>query len=217
MTLHAENLSLTATTASLGPEKDRTYEGGVKATALDGKPALQAGYFQTEMINARVGDPTNPTAPQVLAGKERVRGAEIDASGYVTTGLELTAGYTHLDSVTLKSTNAASVGAPLINTAPNQANLWTVYEIGEIWKLGAGFNWLDRRPADIANTAHVPGYVTFDAMMSYRFDQHFAVQVSGYNLANRYYFTNSYFSSPVENHVAPGAGRTALLTATVNF
>ena len=36
------------------------------------------------MRNARVGDPTNPTAPQLLAGKERVRGFEADASGYVT-------------------------------------------------------------------------------------------------------------------------------------
>ncbi len=124
----AENLSLSAKTASLGPEKDRTFEVGVKSAALDGKLALQAGVFQTEMTNARVGDPTNPTAPQILAGKERVRGFETDAIGHLTDELEITAGYTYLHSETVASSDAASVGAPLLNTAPNQANTWLVYE-----------------------------------------------------------------------------------------
>jgi catecholate siderophore receptor len=213
----AENLSLSAKTASLGPEKDKTFEVGAKSTVLDGRLALQAGVFQTEMTNARVGDPTNPTAPQLLAGKERVRGFEADASGYLTEDLEITAGYTHLDSVTEESTDPASVGAPLLNTAPNQANMWLVYEFHEVWKMGAGVNYLSRRAADVDNTAHVPGYVTFDAMASYRLNSHLSVQLNGYNLANRYYYANSYFSSPVENHVIPGAGRTGLLTLSFAY
>ena len=213
----AESLTLSAATANLSPEKDRTFELGAKAQALDGRLALQAGVFQTEMINARVGDPTNPTAPQILAGKERVRGFEADAMGYVTDELEITAGYTHLSSVTLESTNAASVGAPLINTAPNAANTWLVYEFPSPWKVGAGFNYLDRRAADINNLAHVPGYVTFDAMAHYQVNKQLSVQLNGYNLANKYYYANSYYSSPVENHVVPGAGRYALLTVTAGF
>jgi catecholate siderophore receptor len=213
----AENLSLSAKTASLGPEKDKTFEVGAKSMVLGGRLALQAGVFQTEMSNARVGDPTNPTAPQLLAGKERVRGFEADASGYLTDDLEITAGYTHLDSVTVASTDPASVGAPLLNTAPNQANMWLVYEFHQVWKVGAGANYLSRRAADVDNTAHVPGYVTFDAMASYRLNPHLTIQLNGYNLANRYYYANSYFSSPVENHVVPGAGRTGLLTVSFAF
>ena len=213
----AENLSLSAKTASLGPEKDKTYEFGVKSVALNGRLALQAGVFQTEMTNARVGDPTNPTAPQILAGEERVRGFELDASGYLTDELEITAGFTHLDSETLKSSDPLSVGAPLLNTAPNQANLWLTYEFQEAWKVGAGANFLDRRAADIDNTAHVPSYVTFDAMVSYRLNKAISVQLNGYNLANKYYYANSYFSSPVENHVVPGAGRTGLLTVSFAY
>ncbi len=145
----AENLSLNAKTASLGPEKDRTFEAGVKSLVLNGRLALQAGVFQTEMTNARVGDPTNPTAPQILAGEERVRGFEADAIGHLTDELEITAGYTHLNSETLKSSDANSVGAPLLNTAPNQANLWLTYEFHSPWKAGLGVNYLDRRAADI--------------------------------------------------------------------
>ena len=208
----AENLSLSATTASLAPEKDRTFEVGAKSTALNGRLALQAGVFQTEITNARVGDPTNPTAPQLLAGEERVRGFEADAIGHITERLEVTTGYTHLDSRTVKSTDPNAVGAPLLNTAPNQANAWLVYEFHEPFKVGAGCNFLERRAADVDDTAHVPSYVTFDAMASYRINSHLAFQVNGYNLTNKYYFANSYFSAPVENHVVPGAGRTALLT-----
>jgi catecholate siderophore receptor len=213
----AENLSLSAKTASLGPEKDKTFEFGAKSNVLAGKLALQAGVFQTDMTNARVGDPTNPTAPQLLAGKERVRGFEADAIGYITDELEITAGYTHLNSQTLESTDPLSVGSPLLNTAPNQANLWLTYEFQVPLKLGAGLNWLDRRAADVDNTAHVPGYVTFDAMVGYQINKHFGVQLNGYNLANRYYYANSYFSSPVENHVLPGAGRTGLLTVSFAY
>jgi catecholate siderophore receptor len=213
----AENLSLSAKTASLGPEKDKTFEFGVKSAALDGRLALQADVFQTTMTNARVGDPANPTAPQILAGEERVRGFEADAIGYLTDALEVTAGYTHLDSETVRSTDPGSVGAPLQNTAPNQANLWLVYEFHEPWKVGLGSNYVSRRAADIDNTAHVPGYVTFDAMVSYRINPHVALQINGYNLANRYYFANSYFSSPAENHVVPGAGRTGLLTLSFAY
>jgi catecholate siderophore receptor len=213
----AENLSLNAKTASLGPEKDKTYEVGVKQQALDGKLNLQAGLFQTEMTNARVGDPTNPTAPQILAGKERVRGFEADAVGYITPQVEVTAGYTHLNSETLASSDPGSVGAPLLNTAANQANLWLVYEIEDAWKAGLGVNYLGRRAADIDNTAHVPGYVTYDAMLSYRINKFLSVQLNGYNLANKYYYANSYFSAPVENHVVPGAGRTGLLTVSFAY
>jgi catecholate siderophore receptor len=80
----------------------------------------------------------------------------------------------------VKSTDPAAVGAALLNTAPNQANAWLVYEFHDPLKLGAGFNFLDRRAADVDNTAHVPSYVTFDAMASYRINSHLALQVNGY-------------------------------------
>ncbi len=213
----AETLSLSAKTASLAPEKDKTYELGVKSQILGGRLAVQAGLFETDMNNARVGDPTNPTAPQLLAGEERVRGFEADAIGHLTPQIEVVAGYTHLESETVKSTDPASVGAPLLNVAPNQANLWLVYEFHSPWKIGAGANSLGRRAADVDDTAHVPGYVTYDAMVSYKINPHLSLQLNGYNLANTYYYANSYFSSPLENHVVPGAGRTLLLSLSVAY
>ncbi len=65
----AENLSLTAKTASLAPEKDRTFEFGAKSTALDGRLALQAGIFQTTMTNARVGDSDQSDGASATGGR----------------------------------------------------------------------------------------------------------------------------------------------------
>ena len=101
--------------------------------------------------------------------------------------------------------------------APNQANGWAVYEFDNGWKLGSGLNYMDRRVADTAGTAIVPSYLTWDAMISYRFSPHLSVQLNGYNLTNTLYFTNSYFSSPTENHVIPGPGRTVTVTVAGRF
>jgi catecholate siderophore receptor len=213
----AENLSLTAKTASLAPEKDRTFEVGAKGKVLNGRLSLQAAVFETRMNNARVGDPTNPANPQILAGEERVRGFEMDAIGQLTDKLEVVAGYTHLASKTVRSTDLASVGAPLLNVAPDQANLWLEYEATKAFEVAGGLNYLGRRAADVDATAHVPGYVTFDAMANYQLNRHIKLQINAYNLANKYYFANSYFSAAVENHVVPGAGRSVLGSVSFSY
>ena len=212
----AENLSLSARTVDLGPEKDHTFEFGAKTELLNGSLTASAALFRTEMVNVRVGDPTNPSL-QILAGTQRVDGLELGLAGYITPGWEVLAGYTHLISKTLKSTDPTQVGQPLQNTAPNQANLWTVYRLTPVIKVGGGINYLDRRPADVANSSFTPSYVTLDAMASLRVNDHLSLQVNATNLTDKYYFANSYFTKPVENHVLPGPGRTVTFTVAADF
>ena len=183
---------------------------------LAGKLSLTGAIFDTEMTNARVADPDNATL-QTLAGNLRVRGLELGVQGHLTDQWEVTAGYTFLDGRTVKSTAAANVGKPLQNTAPNQANIWTVYEFTEQLKVGTGINYLDERYADMAGLAHIPAYVTWDAMVSYDFSRHFRVQLNGTNLTDAYYYANSYYTSPIENHVVPGPGRTVTLTLAYQY
>jgi outer membrane receptor for ferric coprogen and ferric-rhodotorulic acid len=54
-------------------------------------------------------------------------------------------------------------------------------------------------------------------MAAYLVTEKFSLALNGTNLANTYYYTNSYFSSPMENHVVPGVGRTFLLTGVYSF
>jgi catecholate siderophore receptor len=211
----AENLSLSTGTANLSPEKDRTIEIGAKAAVLHERLSLTAAVFKTEMTNARVTDPVS-LAPS-LAGNLRVQGIEVGAAGHLTKNWEVLAGYTYLDARTVYSLIPGQVGHLLPNTAHNQANIWTVYEFSEDLKIGTGVNYLGRRAADAGGLAYIPGYVTLDGMVSYQINRHIGLQLNGYNLTDKYYFTNAYYSSAVENHVIPGAGRTVTLTATLKY
>jgi catecholate siderophore receptor len=212
----AEALSLTTKTADLGPVKAKTYEAGAKTNWLDGKLVTTAAVFRTEVDNAQTNDPENPTLT-VLNGDQRVDGLELGAQGYLTEHLEIIAGYTYLDGKTLSSGTTAFVGKALPNVARNAANLWAEYELTDAWEIGAGGNWLGARFADSGETATIPGYVVWNAMASYKLSRTVSLQLNVLNLTNKLYYDNSYYTSAAENHVYPGAGRTAKLTIRATF
>ncbi len=219
----AENLALAANNQALPPEKDRTFELGGKAQVWDGLLSLTAAVFTTEKTNARITDPLQP-ALQTLAGTEKVNGFEFGAQGRLTDHWEIIAGYTYLDPTAIGLV-AAGVHGPIPNTAHNQANLWTTYDFEGGFKIGGGLNYVGMRRAgtDIlvspghVITATVPGYVTLDAMVGYQVNDTFALQLNLYNLTDKYYFVNSYYTRPNENHAVPGPGRTFLLTAMASL
>jgi catecholate siderophore receptor len=212
----AEALSLTTKTADLGPVKAKTYEAGAKTNWLDGKLVTTAAVFRTEVDNAQTNDPENPTLT-VLNGDQRVDGLELGAQGYLTEHLEIIAGYTYLDGKTLSSGTTAFVGKALPNVARNAANLWAEYELTDAWEIGAGGNWLGARFADSGETATIPGYVVWNAMASFKLSRTVSLQLNVLNLTNKLYYDNSYYTSAAENHVYPGAGRTAKLTIRATF
>ena len=207
----AEALSLTTKTANLGPVKGKTYEVGTKDQLLEGLLLFTGALFHTVVDNAQTNDPENPGLT-VLNGDQRVNGLETQLTGYLTQHLEITAGYTYLDGKTLSSGTAAYVGQPLQNVAKNAANLWTEYEFTDQWEAGVGANWLDRRYADFGGKVTVPGYVVWNAMVSYKVTKDLALQLNGINLFNRLYWDAPYYTSAAENHVLPGAGRSAMLS-----
>ncbi len=212
----AEALTLTTKTADLGPVKAKTYEAGAKTGWLDGMFSTTVAVFHTQVDNAQTNDPENPTIT-TLNGNQRVEGIELGASGYLTKHWEVTAGYTYLDGKTLSSGTAAYVGQALPNVARNALNLWTEYELTDAWEVGVGGNWLGARFADSGQKATIPGYVVWNAMSSYKLSRSVSLQLNVFNLANKLYYDNSYYTSPSENHVFPGAGRTAKLTIRAAF
>ena len=212
----AEALALTTKTSNLGPVKARTYEAGAKAGVMNGTLTLTGALFHTQVDNAQTNDPENPTIT-TLNGNQRVNGAEIGASGYLTRQLEITAGYTYLDGRTTASGTAAYISKDLPNTAHNAMNLWGEYEFTEAFEFGVGGNWLGRRFGDYSESANIPGYVVWNAMASYRVNKLLHVQLNALNLTNRLYYDGSYYTSAAENHVIPGAGRSARLSIRLIF
>jgi catecholate siderophore receptor len=163
-----------------------------------------------------VTDPDHPTQ-LVLAGNQRVDGAELGLTGHLARKWEITAGYTYLDGKTVASTTSATVGRQLANVARNAVNLWTEYEFSDKFELGLGGNYLARRYADYAQQATMPGYVLVDAMAAWSPAPRLTFQVNVNNVFNTLAWQNSYYSSAAENHVIPVPGRTALFTAAIRY
>jgi catecholate siderophore receptor len=219
----AEALTLTTKLANLGPVKATTYEVGSKTGLFNGGLLLTGALFHTEVDNAQINDPENPGLT-VLQGNETVQGLELGASGHVGP-LELTAGYTYLDGKTSGAAGSTSAikynNVAIPNLARNAVNLWAEYYITEPWEVGLGFNYLDRRAANVVTTANpaafVPAYTVWSAMTSYRVNDKLTLQLNVINLFDALYYDSVYYTSAAENHTIPGAGRTFRFTVRANF
>ncbi|MGH8149208.1 MAG: TonB-dependent receptor [Steroidobacteraceae bacterium] len=207
----AEALTLSTKTADLGPEKAKTFEAGAKNSVLGGQLLLSAAVFQTEVDNAQTNDPENPNIT-LLAGDQRVDGLELDATGRIGPHWEITAGYTYLDGRTIASGTPAYVGKALPNVARDEIDLWAEYRFSNRWELGFGGNGFTHRYADSGEAADLPGYTVVNAMVSFQATQSLSFQLNGFNLLDKLYYQSPYYTSASENHVLPGAGRSASLT-----
>jgi catecholate siderophore receptor len=213
LSLISSSRSFSLNNAQLDPEKNRTYELGTKWGFLEQRLEVTGALFRLEKENARVPDPNNPVL-NILAGSQRVDGAELRAQGRLTSNWQVIAGYTYLDSdVTASANGAAPVGSPLMNTPKHAFTAWSVYQIGERVELGAGARGVSSQyTQNVPPIKTVPGFWTFDAMAKWAITPRLAAQVNVNNLLNRYYYDQLHFF-----HVVPGPGRTALVSLTARY
>lgn len=204
-------------TANLDPERNRSYEAGVKYAAGEGGHVLlNAALFRTDKTNARVNDPLSGVA-QVLDGEQRVNGFELGAQGNITPRLAVFGGYTYLDAKVRRSTNPAEVGGRFPNIAKNSFALLTTYKLVEGLTIGGQANYNSRKfaGANVAGSGSVPGYWRFDATAKASISSNVEVQVNVLNLTNKTYYDAIYRSSTPFAYVAPG--RSALATLRVKL
>jgi len=216
----AESLSLSAGTANLPPEQNKSYEFGTKWDLNQSRLHINSSWFRTTKENARESDPTNSLL-YVLAGTQRVSGVEADVRGRVTSRWELLASYAYLDSRVVNSKfYPGAIGYPLANVPKNTFDFWSTYRLPRRFELGAGTNYESSRnasstvPLDPTTLAvkQVPGYWVFNAMASRSIGEHVDVQVNVYNLANRYYYDELH-----PGHIVLGPGRSALFDVKFKF
>jgi len=217
----AESLSLSAANANLPPEKNLTYEAGTKWDLPHHLLSLRTAVFETNKTNAREPDPTNSLL-NVLAGNQRVRGAEIEVRGHLTSRWDILSSYAYLDGTVVSSNYyPASVGAQLANVPRNTANLWTEYHLPHNWaEVGVGTNFVDARTASstvpldptTGLVKEVPSYWVFNAMVKRKLNEHLDLQINVNNLANRYYYDELHPA-----HIVLGPGRSALIGLKFRF
>jgi catecholate siderophore receptor len=216
----AESLSLSASTASLPPEKNRTYEFGSKWDFPNSRLSLRAAVFQTTKLNAREPDPTNSLL-NVLAGTQRVNGAQVEVRARLTSRWDLLASYANLDGKLVSSGfYPAAIGAQLANVPRNTFNFWSTYRLPWRWETGLGGNYVSSRTASATApfdpitglVKEAPGYWVFNAMAKHRLTEHVDLQVNVNNIANRYYYDELHPA-----HVVLGPGRSALVGLKFKF
>ncbi|HEX4771688.1 MAG TPA: TonB-dependent siderophore receptor [Bryobacteraceae bacterium] len=216
----AETLALSAGTANLPPESNKTYEFGSKWSLLKNRLNVNGSWFRTEKENAREASPTNSLL-YVLAGKQRVSGFETDVRGHLTSRWDMLASYAYLDSRVVSSQfYPGAIGYPLANVPKNTFAFWNNYQAPHHFDFGLGTNYESSRnasstvPLDPTTglVKQVPGYWVFNAMASHPLGEHIDVQVNVYNLANRYYYDELH-----PGHIVLGPGRSALIDLKFKF
>lgn len=211
-----EYLIVAPSDQSLSPEKNDTLELGGKIKLFNDAAQLTGALFDTRVYNARISDPDDPTVQQ-MPFDQHVQGVEFGINGYVAETWEVSANYTHLRDKITSTSDPLSQGKYAPNTPHDALNFWTTLDPTPAWTLGAGFTGLSHRYADTENTAAVPGYVVFNAMVSYSVNQHFKLQLNLNNVTDKLYFTSIYYVNIAENHALPAAGRSAVGTASYRF
>jgi catecholate siderophore receptor len=198
----------------LKPETTKNYEIGTKWDLLNDQLSLTADIFHTEKENARVQVNTNTYEN---AGKTRVQGVELSATGRITDKWQVFAGYAYMDSEQIDGgdmpLNRANNGNELPNTPKNSASLWTTYQVLPRLTVGGGAFYVDDVFGNVANTTMVESYVRWDAMAAYKLTKNIDLQLNVQNLTNETYYDKA-FSTHFANQ-APG--RTALLSTNFHF
>jgi catecholate siderophore receptor len=210
----AEALALAVANANIEPEKNETFEVGAKWDVLQGRLGLRAALFQIEKTNARTTDPA--LGVQVLEGRQRVRGFELEAIGRIRPAWNIFAGYTYLDSRVLEALEVTGgipvKGKRIQNVPENTFSLWTTYDLTDQWQVGGGVIYVDQRFANTTNVNVAPSYVRADLTVAYRPIKPLELRMNVINLADQVYFDQVHPS-----HIVPGAARTFLFTGTWRF
>jgi catecholate siderophore receptor len=221
----AEALSLTVGpagtgTANLAPEFNRSYEVGTKWDLNNARFSLRTDIFRTTKDNAREASPANSLL-YVLAGTQRVDGAEMVVNGRIRSSWQILSSYTYMHSEVVKSQYyPLAVGYRLANVPNNLFNLWTTFEPMHRLMVGGGGNYVDSRTASstvpLDPTTHfikeVPGYIVLNAMGRYTLTDNLSLQVNVFNLANRNYIDEIH-----PGHIVPGAGTSGLFGLNFRF
>lgn len=204
--------TLSTGTVSLAPEKNVSYEAGVKVDVLGGGLSLTGAVFRIDKTNLRVPiDPLN-TAVQILDGLARAQGVEFGVAGKVTDQWQIMGGYSYIDTRIIESTDLAQRGRWLPNSPRNNITLWTTYDLTRAWTVGGGATYQSMAYANTQNTEYVPDFWKFDAMLNYKVTPKSSLQLNVYNLTDKNYYAQYY-----GGHAVPASGRYASLSYRIKW
>jgi catecholate siderophore receptor len=214
--------------SSLKPEMMENIEAGVKWVSRE-LLLIQASIFQMEKTNARTVD---GAGNQVLAGDQRVRGAEINVTGHVIPNWSIFSGLSLMRGRVIASGVAVEVGSELAYVPHVSFNLFSSYDFAMGLSIGAGVNHesghfhnqtggflfvsgATAQPKYVENAAVIQSATKFwtaNAVASFAVNEHLNVQANLNNIFNEHYADRSY-----DRHFLPGPTRQLLVNTIVKW
>lgn len=191
------------------------FEVGVKRALVDDRLDANLALFHLDLANILTTDPANPLR-QVLNGRQRSRGAELDLAGTILPGWKVIASYAYTDAKVERDTDLP-VGDALSNVPRHSGSVWSTYAFSSLpgLKIGAGVYYVGAREATLPNTFQLSAYARTDAMVSYARGQ-WSAQLNLLNVFDRKYYTGG--SAGVFNYtLTPSVPATAQLTLSYRF
>lgn len=207
------------------PEKTRSIEFGTKWELLNKRLNVNAAIFRNEVTDARVTDGVGSNNYARMSGKKVINGFEIGAAGQVVAGVDLTFGYTFMDSeqkdigFTNTGKPKAGTGMAFPSTPKHSASLWATYKPTQKLTLGLGAYAQSHMNASYAYSGdaliirQVSGYARYDAMLSYAINPNVTFQLNVMNLGDKEYYASA--NSP--HYATLGAGRSAVASLKFNY
>jgi outer membrane receptor for ferric coprogen and ferric-rhodotorulic acid len=186
----------------LDPVRGNDYEAGLKGDFFGGRLNASLALFRIENVGKAVEDTTsiNPCLPyftsgycRVAEGKTRSEGWELEVTGEVLPGWQLMSGYTDTRTRYLRDSTATNVGQPLRSIDPrHQLRLFSSYQLTGVlqgWTVGGGAQVQDQGYVSSSGiTARQGGYALYNAMLGYRWNKRYSIQVNLNNLSDKVYY-----------------------------
>lgn len=209
------------------PESSESFELGVKADLFDDHLLLTAAAFQITKgdVFESAGDGYT-SGGSLNTGENRVRGLELGLIGNITPKLMAQAALTVMDSEITDSNDPEKIGRRLSNFADTQFSGQIRYQATDAIAFGGNATYkgplYTGQPDDAASfndtlgvyTYRVPDYWTFDAFVSFDFNQNFGARVNVTNATDEDYYLAGYRSG---HFLYKGDERRATLTLTGKF
>ena len=172
--------ALQADGTNIRPRQGRQFEAGVKTEHFGGRLTAQASVYHIEDKNRALADPVNPGA-FLPTGEADTKGVEFYVAGSPLPGLELTAGYVHVDTeLTNDPTPRHNFG--IFGKYSFDGGALDGLSLGGGARAASSFDNFD-------GTVRIraPGYVVFDAFAAYDVTETVTAQLNVYNI-----FDNDY-------------------------
>jgi len=188
----------------LEPQVGDSYELGVKGAFFGDRMNIGAAVYKAKQDNLAVSipgvfAPDGSQAYQSVSGTS-TRGFEVEASGQVRPGWQLSAGFS-------RNMTEDRNGAPLLTNVPrNSATFYTSYRIAALGRgltVGGGLRWQNEIYTDNLGPLRArfvqPSYAVVDLMARYPITDKVTAAVNVSNLFDKSYYMStgaSYYGAP---------------------